>query len=173
MKRIIVIGSGGAGKTTLSLQLGEILNIEVFHLDKEFWNAGWVMCSQKMEDAQVKKMISGDFWIIDGNYGRTMVQRIEAADTVIFLDTPRITCLWRAAKRILKYYGKTRPDMADGCPEQIDWEYFVWIWQFRLKNRPAVLRLLNGCRNHKRVITLHSSREIRRFLESVGPVPIS
>ena len=71
---------------------------------------------------------AGDRWIMDGNYGRTLPVRLAAADTVIFLDLPRVVCTWRVLKRQVRWLGRVRPDAAPGCPERLTWEFVSWVW---------------------------------------------
>lgn len=111
MKKIILIGSGGAGKSTLARLLGEKLNIKVYHLDRLFWKPGWVVVQREEQRKVQYKLINQPKWIIDGNYRGTMDIRLHAADTIIFLDLHRMICVYRAFKRMLKYRNKTRPDM--------------------------------------------------------------
>ncbi|WP_337956063.1 hypothetical protein [Alicyclobacillus herbarius] len=128
MKRIAIIGSPGAGKSTFACRLGDITGIEVFHLDRLFWHPGWVEMPRPEWMELQRKLVQRPSWIIDGNYGSTMDIRIQAADTVIFLDVPRRVCLWRVMKRVIRYHGQTRPDMGAHCPEKIDLEFFRYIW---------------------------------------------
>lgn len=88
MKRGAIIGSGGAGKTTLARMLGAKTGIPVVHLDRLYWNAGWVPAPHEMWLERQREVLEGECWIIDGNYGSTLDLRLAAADTVIFLDTP-------------------------------------------------------------------------------------
>lgn len=84
MKKIAIIGSGGSGKSTLARDLGEILYIEVLHLDSLFWKPNWVGVP-KVEQKKVQhELIKREEWIIDGNYGGTIDIRLNAADTIIF-----------------------------------------------------------------------------------------
>lgn len=130
MKRIMIIGGGGAGKSTLARKLHEITDLPLFHLDYHFWNDGWVPTDDEKFLPMVEKMASGDEWIIDGNYSRTMNFRLAKADTIIFLDFSRWTLLTGIFKRRIMYNGKTRPDMNEGCPEKLDWEFISWVWNF-------------------------------------------
>ena len=81
---------------------------------------------------------------MDGNYLRTLPRRLERCDAVLFLDYPRRLCLFRALRRILRWRGRTRPDMAEGCPERLDPAFIRWIWDFHRTQRPRVLELLDG-----------------------------
>ncbi len=167
-KRIMIIGSGGAGKSTLARQLGEILGLPVIHLDRHFWRPGWVETPRDEWPATVDRLASGARWIIDGNYGGTISRRIAVAQTIIFLDLPAPLCLWRVLKRRVRYHGKTRPDLTPGCPEKIDLEFIKWVcYDYPSKNRPRLLALLDDCRDEKQVIELRSPRAVRRFLAEV------
>ena len=117
MQRILIIGSCGAGKSTLAIALGKKLSFPVIHLDSHYWQPGW----QETEEARWQKiqheLIQGESWIIDGNYGKTMDIRLAAADAIIWLDYNRYLCLWRVLRRYLQYPGKVRPDMGVECPK--------------------------------------------------------
>src|SRR5437870_13094901 len=130
MKRILVIGSGGAGKSYLARCLGENLGIDVIHLDRLYWQPNWTEPSKEDWRATVEKILGAEEWIIDGNFGGTMEMRIAAADTVIFLDLPRIVCIWRLLKRWMTYRKSSRPDMAMGCDEKIDLDLLKWVWRY-------------------------------------------
>src|SRR5690349_3028678 len=86
MKKILVIGSGGAGKSTFAKQLSAILHLEVLHLDALYWQAGWVETPKPEWKQRVTELLAGDAWIMDGNYSGTLDIRMQACDTVIFLD---------------------------------------------------------------------------------------
>jgi adenylate kinase family enzyme len=104
---------------------------------------------------------------MDGNYGRTIATRMAAADTIIFLDLPRLVCTWRIMKRQIRYAGRTRPDSAAGCPERLTWEFVSWVWTYPSRRRPEMLQRLDGVRSTKTVIVLKSQREVDDFLASL------
>ncbi len=166
MNRIIIIGCGGAGKSTLARQLGEKLNIPVIHLDKLFWKPGWVESDRAEFDARLMQEYKKPRWIIDGNYNRTMAQRASKADTIIYLDFSRFACFRGIAKRILMTYGTVRPDMAEGCPEKIDFEFFQWVWSYNKRWREKNYKLLNEC-THAQTIVLKNRRMVKKFLNSL------
>ena len=168
MRKVLVIGSGGAGKSTFALRLGARLGLEVIHLDKEHWRPGWVEPPQDEWRRRVEELVARDAWVMDGNYSGTLDVRLAACDTVIFLDLPRAVCLWSVLKRTAAYRGTSRPDMAEGCPEKIDLEFVQWIWGYRSRSRPKVLALLEQHAHDKRIIRLRSRAEAESFLASVG-----
>lgn len=131
MQRILVIGSPGAGKSTLAHALATRTGLPLYHMDKIHWLPGWVERDRAEGLAEVRQVLAQDRWIIDGNYGSSLPIRIERADTVIWLDYPTWRCLGRALKRWWTYRGQARPDMTEGCPERLDLEFFHYILMFR------------------------------------------
>ncbi|KXY12013.1 DNA topology modulation protein [Bacillus sp. FSL K6-0067] len=166
-EKIILIGSGGSGKSTLAKQLGNKLNIKVHHLDALFWKPNWEEVPKEEQRTVQKKLVKEDEWIIDGNYGGTMDIRMNAADTIIFLDIHRTICVYRAFKRVVQYRNKTRPDMGAGCEERFDLQFFKWIWEYPNVKRPTIIKKLEQLPEEKKVIVLTSSSEVRKFLERI------
>ncbi|MEC5423764.1 DNA topology modulation protein [Virgibacillus sp. C22-A2] len=144
MKKIAIIGSGGAGKSTLAQRLGSILDIPVYHLDAIHWKPGWKAISRAELIEETEKILQHDAWIIDGNYGGTMDIRLQQADTVLFLHYPTIYCLYGITKRRIQYRNQTRPDMGEGCPEKLDWEFINWVRQFNKTKVPAIYDRLSN-----------------------------
>jgi adenylate kinase family enzyme len=167
MKRVLVIGPGGAGKSTFAKRLGKLLGIEVKHLDKFYWRTGWTKPSNDDWLQTVTELTSGDAWIMDGNFGGTLDLRLRSCDTIIFLDMPRLLCLWRITKRRLRYRNRSRPDMAEGCAEKLDLEFISWVWNYAHRSRPRVIRLLEEHSRSKEVVWLRSNAEVERFFEKV------
>jgi adenylate kinase family enzyme len=167
MRRVLVIGCGGAGKSTLAVELGRRLNLPVVHLDRLFWKPGWVQVPTDEWTKTVGELVQEDAWVMDGNYGGTLPVRLDRADTVIYFDFPTWLCLWRVVRRRIVFHGKTRPDVGPGCPEQIDWEFLTWIATFRRKRRPEILKALEG-REGLDVVVLRSPLDARRFLAGLG-----
>lgn len=162
MHKILVIGSPGSGKSTLSFRLSERLNIPIIHLDKLFWKDGWVERSKEEFDALLVNELEKEEWIIDGNYGRTIELRLKYADTVIFFDYNRFVCLWRVVKRVVTNLGKVRADMAKGCPERFDWEFLKYVWEFPDKQRNKILNLLST-NSRIRVIIVNSRKKFEEL----------
>jgi adenylate kinase family enzyme len=163
MKRVLVIGSGGAGKSTFSRRLGKLTGIEVLHLDKLHWQSGWIEPPKDEWRRTVEDNLKKESWIMDGNFGGTMDLRLAACDTAILLDLPRTICLYRVLKRRLKYRGTSRPDMSEGCHEKIDYKFLKWIWDYPKKNKPQVEKKLKHFENEKTIIRLKSQREVEDF----------
>jgi adenylate kinase family enzyme len=168
MKRVLVIGPGGAGKSTFARRLGTALDIEVTHLDRAYWQSGWTKPSEEDWVQTVTKLASGDEWIMDGNFGGTLELRVKYCDTIIFLDMWRPLCLWRVVKRRLTYQNRSRPDMAEGCKEKIDLDFILWVWNYSRRSRPRVVRLLRENAEEKHVVWLRSRRDVERFLRGAA-----
>lgn len=164
MERILIIGCGGAGKSTLARQLGELTGLPVVHLDKLFWHPGWVESTKEEIDAKITAALEEPRWIMDGNYNRTLPMRIQKCDTVIYLDFSRFACLMGVAKRVLTTYGTVRPDMAEGCPERFDLDFLKWVWNFNKNKREQYYRLLNEAVGVETIV-LKNRRAVRKFLK--------
>ena len=162
MRRVLVLGCPGAGKSTLARSLGEALSLPVVHLDKLWWKSGWINRTEGEFDALLDAVLLGEEWVIDGNYLRTLPRRLARCAAVVLLDYPRRLCLFRALRRILTWRGRTRPDMAADCPERLDGEFVRWIWEFHRTQRPQVLELLDGWTGEKHVF--RSPKDCARFL---------
>jgi adenylate kinase family enzyme len=167
MQRVLVIGSGGAGKSTLARRLAERTGLPLVHLDAVYWRAGWVETPKQEWASTVETMLAEERWIMDGNFGGTLERRLEACDTVVFLDMPRLLCLWRVLARRVRMHGRSRPDMAAGCEERISWEFLGWIWTYPAERRPKILDRLARLRAEQRAVVLRSPREVERFLAAV------
>ena len=164
MKKILVIGSGGSGKSTVATRLGELLNLEVSHLDQLFWRPGWVKPAPEEWVQIVTGLTERESWILDGNYGGTLDVRLQKCDTVVFLDLSRWLCLWRIVKRALRYRNQQRPAMAEGCPEKLDLEFVLWVWNYPRLTRPEVAKLLREQSDGKQIVWLRSRRQVEKFL---------
>jgi adenylate kinase family enzyme len=168
MRRVLVIGSGGAGKSTLARRLGARLGLEVIHLDTLYWRAGWVEPPKEEWGAQVAELLRRDAWVMDGNYSGTLAERLAACDAVVFLDLPRTVCVWGILKRALIYRRTSRPDMAPGCPEQVTLQFLRWVWNYPTRSRPKVLALLARQPPGKPVFRLRSRADVEKFLTDIS-----
>jgi adenylate kinase family enzyme len=169
MQRILILGCPGAGKSTLARQIGQSLHLPVIHLDREYWRAGWRSTPDAEFDEAVAKLVERQCWVMDGNYHRTLDVRLARTDLAIHLDFPRWRCLSRICRRTLIHcnFTRSRPDMAEGCPEQWDWEFIEWIWDFRNEIRPKTAAALERHSRRVRVITLRTPGDVARFIKSI------
>jgi len=166
-KRVLIIGSPGSGKSTLSIQLAEKMKLPVVHLDSLYWNAGWIPTPSDQFRAKVEEKLNEDIWIMDGNFQSTLSLRTEYADLVIFLDFPKTLCTYHILKRVWLNRGKTRPDMGADCPERIDVKFVKWVWNFPRDVRPGIWKTLKKEAARKDIYILHNPKEVKRLLEIV------
>lgn len=167
MERVIIIGCGGAGKTTLARILGEKTGLPVVHLDQIFWKPGnWQHLQREEFDTLVRQEMEKPRWIIDGNYSRTMTMRLERCDTVIYLDYSRFVCMTSWLKRVISNWGTTRPDMGPNCNEWLDPEFMRWLWSFNRKFRKKYHSLL-AQQTDKEIYIFKNRHQLRKFLASI------
>ena len=139
MKKIIVIGCPGSGKSTFSKALHKITGIPLFHLDMMFWNKDKTTVEKSVFLDRLSAAMENSEWIIDGNYSSTMELRMNNCDTVIFLDYPLEVCL----NGIMERKGKARSDMPWTEPDEYDQEFVEFIKNYNTQNRPKVMELLD------------------------------
>ena len=164
MKKVLVIGSSGAGKSTFSRRLHSATGLKLIHLDKLYWQPNWVEPTDKTEwRKNLAEVLKDDSWIIDGNYSSTLAMRLAACDTAILLDLPNYICAWRVFKRTVFYRKRKRPDMAEGCRERFDWEFLKWTWNYSKRSKPRVEELLKRFENEKTIIRLKSNKDVENF----------
>jgi adenylate kinase family enzyme len=164
MEKIVILGSSGAGKTTLARELGPILKIKkVIHLDRLYWQRGW---KGKTRDARIdilQSLVREKQWIIDGNYLSASELHLEAADIIIFLDIPPLVCLQRILKRHHKYYGRSRRDIPEGCIVNLTRFHMLKVLAFPLLGRRMIEEKLRNY-NSKQIVRLRSGKEVKDFL---------
>ena len=161
MKRIMVIGCPGSGKSTFSKALHKITDIPLYHLDMMYWNADRTTVDKAVFIEKLSGTIPKSQWIIDGNYGSTIELRLQACDTVIFLDYPVDVCLSGIRER----RGKARTDMPwiEKSDEE-DAEFIEFIKNYNSKNRPEVMALLDKY-SDREVYIFKSRNEADEFLK--------
>ncbi|MGB0525819.1 MAG: DNA topology modulation protein [Flammeovirgaceae bacterium] len=164
MKRVMIIGSCGAGKSTLSLKVQQRLGIALIHLDQLYWKPNWVESSKEEFRAKVAEAVKQDTWIMDGNYGSTLDIRLARADTIVFLDLSRWVCLRRVIMRWITNLNQTRSDMTEGCKEKLDLEFLHYIYTYPTNKRPKILNTLARLKPHQQVYHLKNRQDIGEFL---------
>ena len=167
-KKIILVGSGGSGKSWLSKKIAKATNYPLYHLDNEFWKPDWVMATKEEKETRYSEIFAGETWIIDGNYNSTLELRFAAADLIIFLDINRFVCILSAARRA----GRKRSDLP-GYLEESRWfskrffGFAKWLWEYPKAFRPQVLAL-RDMYPHKVFLHVKSRREVRGLLRKWG-----
>ena len=162
MKKIMVIGCPGSGKSTFSKKLHKVTGIPLFHLDMLYWNADKTTVEKSIFLERLSEAIQKSEWIIDGNYGSTMELRIQACDTIIFLDYPVDVCL----NGIKERKGKPRSDMPWIEPKVDDEEFLTFIKNYNAKSRPQVMELLDRY-SHKNIFVFKNRTEADVFLAKI------
>ena len=158
MKKVIVIGCPGSGKSTVSRALHNKTGIPLYHLDMMYWNADKTTVEKSVFFERLSSVLEKDEWIIDGNYGSTMELRMAACDTVIFLDYPLDICLDGIKER----RGKPRSDMPWIETEE-DAEFIEFIKNYNEQQKPKVLELFKKY-SGKNIIILESREQADAFL---------
>lgn len=166
-KKILIVGCGGAGKSTLARTMADKFSLPVVHLDKLWWLPDWKTRTKIGFDILLKKELKKQCWIIDGNYRRTFSKRLKYADLCIFLDYPARLCIDGVNERVSTYIGQTRPDMTDGCIKRADPEFKQWIIDFEKNVRPQMLGILKSGNTEYKIFT---SRELTaEWLNTFAP----
>src|SRR6266705_832833 len=150
MKRLVILGRGAAGKSTLAVRLGEITGLPVIELDKYFWQRGLVATPPDQWADIQRRLTEEECWIMDGDLGPGDVVevRLRAADTMIFLDFSLFRCAWRAVRR-------TR--------ERVD--FWRWLLLYRRQSRPLLMEAIAKHASNADLRVLRNPAAVRRFLE--------
>lgn len=154
MKRILILGAYGSGKTTFGCALSELLKIPVHHLDRYYWKENWQIPSLEEWTDVNQKIIKQEVWIIEGNYLKTLDYRIKECDTIIYLETNKWLCIYRVLKRTLLNVGRQRKDLPDGCIDRINFAFLKSVFLFDKNIRPIIFKRLKKS-NHK--LFIHNS----------------
>lgn len=171
MKRILVFGNGGSGKSTLSRQLEKILNIKVYHLDTYKWKPGLIENSDEEWNKSVNEILSREEWILDGNYRRIINERIALADTIFVLDMPILLCLYRVLKRrIIKrkmIYKKSSSEIKKWHSKKLGWSYVKWIINFKRAKAPEIAENLKPYEGEKDIIVFKYNYQVKRYIKTL------
>jgi adenylate kinase family enzyme len=167
MRRIVILGNAGSGKSTLARKIGKRLSLPVVHLDLLFWEAGWVEPDAEAFRVRVRDSVSSDAWVSEGNYSRrTFDLRLPRAELVIWLDTPRFTCLRRVIVRSVA--NRPRADAPADCTEKLDrnfLSFLSYVWNFDRISRPNIEAVRMAVGPTVPVLRLASAQDISAFLD--------
>ncbi len=163
MKRVIIIGCPGSGKSIFSRKLHKLTDIPLYHLDMIYWNSDRTTVDKSVFRERLLTVIQKNEWIIDGNYGSTIELRLKACDTVFFLDYPTDICL----EGIRERRGKARTDMPwiESVDEE-DTEFIEFVKNYNSQSRPEIINLLNKY-SDKDIHILKNRNDADTFIESL------
>ena len=162
MKKIIVIGCPGSGKTTFAKRLGEAMRLPIYHLDAIWHKPDKTHIPREEFDLRQEEIFATEEWIIDGNYRRTVEMRVNACDTVILFDLPTKVCIEGALARV----GKVRADMP-WMESELDPQFKDEIERFAGKVLPEIYGVLERYKNDKKIIIFKSRDEADEFLINI------
>jgi adenylate kinase family enzyme len=169
MQRILVMGSSGSGKSTFARRLSEITGLPIVSLDALFWKPGWVASDATEFNRRATEAAHRPRWIMDGNFTSSGAGELRrsVADAVVWFDLPRRTCMTSIITRIASSYGQVRPEMAPGCPEKFDFEFFRYVWNYRRVQRPKLLKYFEGLRTDQALICFTNRAQADRYLADI------
>lgn len=159
MKRVLIIGCPGSGKSTFARKLHSMTGLPLYYLDMIWHNADKTTVSRDFFDTELDKILVTDEWIIDGNYSRTLERRIERCDIIFLFDLPTEICIEGVNNRI----GKPRPDMP-WIEKEFDKDFYEWILNFRNDRLPEIMTLLNKRNPDIQLIIFNTRDESNNFL---------
>jgi adenylate kinase family enzyme len=166
VRRVVILGPGGAGKSTLARRLGACTGLPVVHLDEHFWHPGWVETPRDEWRVRQRELFAGDTWIADGNYNGTLEERLPRADTVVLLDFPAWRTVPRALRRSIGHRGEAL--QAEGCPERVDMQFLRWVANYRRRSRPRVLAAIAEHAPDARLLVLRNPRAVDAFVAALN-----
>lgn len=162
MKRVIVIGCPGSGKTTFAEKLRNKTGLPLYYLDAIWHKSDRTHISRDDFDARLEEILATDEWIIDGNYSRTLERRLIACDTVFLFDLPTEVCLEGATERL----GKGRYDMP-WIEQEFDPKFKKQIEEFKDKMSPIIYNLLKKHGQNKKIVVFKSREAADLYLENM------
>ena len=171
MQRIAIVGCSGGGKSTLARELGAALNLPIIHLDALFWKPGWTEGDPDEFREAVEVAVAAEHWICEGNFIAASTVRFQRADTIIWIELPMLLCLWRAFWRAIADFGVTRADLAPGCPEKIDLEFYRYIWRWNRLTRPRMRLAIEALAPQAQLIRIRNDRQKTLLLQGVKQAP--
>ena len=165
MKKIIVLGNSGSGKSTFTTILANKLHIDFLHLDPLVYKYSWDKPEFNEMEEKVNEMLTKNSWIIDGNFLNNASNRFSECDTVFFLDLNRFICMRSVIKRHKKYKGKHRDSRSDYCDEKLSLSYLKWVVKdFYKTSRKVILNFIKE-NPEKNIIVLKTRKQVNRYLK--------
>lgn len=173
MQRVLVMGSSGSGKSTFARRLSALTGIPTVSIDALFWKPGWVESDKDEFTRRMTAAAREPRWIMDGNYTKSGAGELrrELSDTIIWFDLPRSTCMLGILGRIAASYGQVRPEMAEGCPEKIDLEFFRYVWTYRRQQRPKLIEYFSGLRADQSLVCFTNRGQADDYLNKLALPP--
>ena len=164
MQKVAIVGCGGSGKSHLARELGRLIDAPVTHLDVEYFDDEWNPLPMEKFEARQRDLIGSARWVIDGNYNSTLHVRLEAADTVIFMDLPTRSCIRGILARQLRHgRGQNR---GSGVFNRISPGVLWYVLGYRRTMRPRVQAKIDQFASGTEIIVLKSRRQARQFLSA-------
>ncbi len=173
MKRVMIVGQPGGGKSWLARAIGARTGLPVHHMDMIHWMPGWVERPQPQKIDMARAVEDSDAWVFEGGLSSTYYSRLARADTLIVLDMPFLLRCWRVFTRTLRDYGRSRADLPPDCPEQFSAEFWHFIWTTRNTNRARMYALIDKADRQTTVHVLKSRRDVARFLKTLDAAQTS
>lgn len=171
MQRVMIIGQPGSGKSTLARKIGAAKALPVVHIDLIHWKAGWIERSGAEKDALIAVEHAKPKWVFEGGRSSTWPERLDRADTLIWIDLPLWLRMWRVLARTQRYRGISRPDLPEGCPEHYNWAFIKWIWDTRQRGRNQCKRLYEAAPATKDLFHLRNRGAVAAFVQELDHDP--
>ena len=165
MEKIIVIGSPGAGKSSFSKKLKNITKLPLYHIDMLYHKKDGTHITKEELEEKLKEIFKTDKWIIDGNYSKTLKERFDRADLIIWLDYSTYAQVKGIFNRILKNYGKEKTEIP-GCKERFNFTFFKYVITYNKKKRHIIVDSLNGIPEDK-VLIFKKRKALNKWLEEL------
>lgn len=161
--KIQIIGFSGSGKSTFAKAIGAIYHLPVLHIDTINFGPNWVERDDEAIDHDLTFFVSGENWVIDGNYFKHVPERFQKCNKLFIFEFNRFRCFYNVIKRYFRYRGRVRDSIASGCREKLDWEFIRWVLYDGRKRKPKFQELLH--RYPEKAIVFRNHREVKHYLK--------